>query len=58
MPNIYKLDWKAKRGVRIYHGEEPTDTIDGLFWTGTNLLYTRPAGLSMVNLSSGENIVF
>ena len=56
LPNIFKLDWETKRGVRIYHGEEPTDTIDGLFWTGTNLLYTRPAGLSMVNISSGENI--
>jgi len=55
LPNIFKLDWEKKRGVRIYHGEQPVDTIDGLFWTGTNLLYTRPGGLSLFNINSGEN---
>ncbi|MBO5137010.1 MAG: hypothetical protein J6B81_00740 [Spirochaetaceae bacterium] len=55
LPNIFRLNWEAKCGERIYHGEEPADTIDGLFWTGTNLLYTRPGGISLMNLSSGEN---
>lgn len=56
LPNIFRLNWEEKKGERIYHGQEPADTIDGLFWTGTNLLYTKPGGISLVNLTSGENI--
>lgn len=55
MPNVYSLNWEAKRAEKIYHGKEPMDTIDGLFWTGTNLLYTHPGGISLMNLTSGTN---
>ena len=55
LPNIFRLNWETKRGERIYHGKEPADTIDGLFWTGNNILYTRPGGLSLFNISSGKN---
>ncbi len=55
IPNLYRLDWAKKRGVRIYHGTEPADTIDGLFWTGTNLLYTKPGELDLFNIASGTN---
>lgn len=56
MPNIFQLDWEKKQAVKIYAGTEPADTIDGLGWTGSNLLYTSPGSISMFNLSSGQNV--
>ncbi len=46
LPRIYKFDWATKRGVLLYSGKEPADTIDGLFWDGKELLYTRPGEIA------------
>lgn len=56
MPNIFRLDWEGKKAVKIYAGTEPVDTIDGLGWTGSNLIYTSPGKISMFNVSSGKNV--
>ena len=42
LPNIYRFNWNDKRANILYTGTEPVDTIDGLFWDGAQLLYTRP----------------
>ena len=42
LPNIYRFNWNDKRAEILYSGSEPVDTIDGLFWDGGQLLYTRP----------------
>ncbi|MDR1786084.1 MAG: hypothetical protein LBR23_06470 [Spirochaetaceae bacterium] len=55
MPRIYRLDWDRKTAVKIYQGDAMPDTIDGLVWTGNNLLYTKPGGLSLVNITTGAN---
>ena len=46
MPNIFRLDWEKQQAVKIYAGTEPADTIDGLGWTGGNLVYTSPGSVS------------
>lgn len=56
MPNIFRLDWEKKQAVKMYAGTEPADTIDGLGWTGGNLVYTSPGRVSLFNLSSGRNV--
>ena len=42
LPRIYRFNWQTKRAEMLYSGKEPADTIDGLFWDGNELLYTRP----------------
>ena len=42
LPNVYRFNWAEKRANLLYQGSEPVDTIDGLFWDGGQLLYTRP----------------
>lgn len=49
LPRLYRFDWSTKRGQLLYSGTEPTDTIDGLFWNGTKLLYTRPGKIAAYN---------
>ena len=56
MPNIFRLDWEKQQAVKIYAGTEPADTIDGLGWTGGNLVYTSPGSVSLFNLSTGRNV--
>lgn len=46
LPRIYKFNWETKRGELLYSGKEPADTIDGLFWDGNELLYTRPGEIA------------
>jgi hypothetical protein len=48
-PTLYRLNWDTKRGERIYQGENKLDTIDGLCWTGSNMLFTHPGGISIYN---------
>lgn len=52
LPRIYRFDWASKRGKLLYSGKEPADTIDGLFWTGKNLLYTRPGEIASLDIQS------
>jgi hypothetical protein len=46
LPRIYKFNWDSKRAELLYSGKEPADTIDGLFWDGNELLYTRPGEIA------------
>ena len=46
IPRIYRFDWATKRGQLLYSGKEPADTIDGLYWDGNELLYTRPGEIA------------
>ena len=58
LPNIYRFNWNDKRANILYTGTEPVDTIDGLFWDGAQLLYTRPGEVAALvptaqNMQSG-----
>ena len=46
IPRLYKFNWETKRGELLYSGKEPADTIDGLFWDGEKVLYTRPGEIA------------
>lgn len=46
LPRLYKFNWQTKRGELLYSGKEPVDTIDGLFWNGSELLFTRPGEIA------------
>ncbi|WP_252714453.1 putative glycoside hydrolase [Treponema pectinovorum] len=52
LPRLYRFDWALKRGVLLYSGKEPVDTIDGLFWNGKNLMYTRPGEIASLDVQS------
>lgn len=52
LPNIYRFNWKEKRGEKVYHGEEQTDTIDGLCQSGSNIVFS---GLGKVCVFSLED---
>ncbi|MBQ3670479.1 MAG: hypothetical protein II921_03250 [Treponema sp.] len=54
MPRIYRFDWGSKRGQVLYVGEEPADTIDGLFWYNGKLLFSRPGAVNAFNPVSKE----
>jgi hypothetical protein len=54
MPCIYRLDWSRKAVDKLYQGSALPDTIDGLVWTGSNILYTRPGGISLFNVASRQ----
>jgi hypothetical protein len=54
MPCIYRLDWERKAAEKLYQGDSLPDTIDGLVWTGNNMLFTRPGGISLFNVSSRQ----
>ena len=41
LPRIYRFDWNKGRGELLFSDSEPLETIDGLFWDGTKLLYTK-----------------
>ena len=56
MPNIFQLNWEKKQAVKIYTGVEPVDTIDGLGWTGSNLIYTSPGKISLFNVAASKNV--
>lgn len=49
IPRLYKFNWETKRGELLYSGKEPADTIDGLFWDGEKVLYTRPGEIASYN---------
>ncbi|MBQ0052282.1 MAG: hypothetical protein KBT11_09520 [Treponema sp.] len=51
-PKLYKFNWEAKRAEIIYSGTEPLDTIDGLYWDGTKIIYARPGEVASFNPST------
>ncbi len=54
MPRLYRFDWATKRGQLLQGGKEPADTIDGLYWDGSELLYTRPGEIASYNPATGD----
>lgn len=53
LPRIYRFNWTAKRAELLYSGTEPADTIDGLFYDGTKILYSRPGEVAAYNPATG-----
>ncbi len=49
IPRLYRFDWNEKCARLLYSGTEPADTIDGLFWNGSKLLYSRPGEIAAYN---------
>ena len=45
MPRIYRLDWTAKRFVRLWAGTASADTIEGIAPTDASLVFTAPDGI-------------
>ncbi len=41
IPNIYRFDWKEKKGQLIYSGKEPAQTIDSLAFAGDTLVAVK-----------------
>lgn len=54
LPNVYRFNWNEKKAELLYSGSEPVDTIDGLFWDGGQLLYTRPGEVAALVPASKE----
>ncbi|MBQ0039944.1 MAG: hypothetical protein KBS64_05915 [Treponema sp.] len=53
LPNIYRFNWKDKKGVKVYHGEEQTTTIDGLCQNGSNIVYSALGAINVFSLEDG-----
>jgi hypothetical protein len=48
MPRIYRLDWTAKRFVRVWSGSAYADTVEGLAPTDSSVVFTAPEGIREV----------
>lgn len=53
IPRIYRFDFEKKRSVCVYKGEEPADTIDGLFLADSSILYSSPKSVKAFNIATG-----
>ena len=62
MPYIYRFDWQNKKGVVIYKGTEPVDSLDGLSLMDDVLVYTHLEGIGSLDIntltSPGEPVMF
>ena len=56
IPNIYKFNWKEKKGEKVYHGEEQTDTMDGLCQSGSNIVFSTLGKVSVVSLAEKSGV--
>ena len=54
LPNLYRFNWGEKKAELLYSGTEPVDTIDGLFWDGGQILYTRPGEVAAFVPTKGD----
>ena len=54
LPNVYRFNWNEKKAILLHSGSEPVDTIDGLFWDGGQLLFTRPGEVAALVPSAQE----
>ncbi len=46
LPRLYRFNWQTKKAELLYKGKEPLDTIDGLFWDGNRILFSKPGNIS------------
>ena len=62
MPYLYKFDWENKKGIVIYKGSEPVDSLDGLSLMDDVLVYTHLEGIGSLDINSltspGEPVMF
>ena len=56
IPRIYQYNWNTKRGVKIYSGSEPADTIDGMTVCNGTLLYSSPGKIGGLDLLSKQQV--
>ena len=54
IPNIYKFDWAAKKGILIYSESEPSRTIESLNYIDNNLVFVKTKSICSVNINSDE----
>ena len=54
LPRIYHFDLATKKSACVYKGNEPCDTIDALWQTGSSLAFMSPGKVGSYNLLSGE----
>ena len=50
IPALYRLNWESKSAETLFRGPEYQSTIDGLYWTGNNLIFTRPDEIALFNV--------
>lgn len=55
IPRLYRFDWESKRAKLLYSGTEPADTIDGLCWNGSKVLYSKPGAISAYNPNTNKS---
>lgn len=53
LPNIYRFNWKTKRGEKIYQGADPCGTIDGLCQAGSDIVFSTVGSLASYSLADG-----
>ena len=62
LPYLYRFDWQTKKGVQIYKGTEPVDSLDGLSLMDDVLVYTHLEGIGSLDIntltSPGEPVMF
>ena len=54
LPNMYRFDWRKKTAVKIYHGSEAADTIDGLCQSNGLIVFSSLGKISSVSLDDGS----
>lgn len=52
IPRIYRFDWENRRGVCIYKGTEPAETIDGLTTINNVLVYTKNESIGSLDIDT------
>ena len=55
IPRIYKFNWYTKRAELLYKGDEPVETIDGLYLIDNVILYTKLEGFGSLNLETNKS---
>lgn len=55
LPRIYKFNWEKKMGEKIYIGTEPMDSIDGLTYVDSALLYTKLETLGSIDVDTKQS---
>lgn len=56
IPRIYRFDFVNKKAVCVYKGQEPADTIDGLYLADSSIIYLSPKKISAYDIAaSGES---
>lgn len=53
LPNIYRFNWKTKRGEKVYQDADPCGTIDGLCQSGSDIVFSTVGTLASYSLADG-----